>query len=140
MTHEATRLAACPFCGSDKISEDFGDESACVRCRNCGCQSGRVYFTESERESDDFSQSEADAREAWNRRALDTGAREAALEEAAHLCEDISDKYGENEGSKWPELKSDAQTGARDCESAIRALATKTADAATETKQEQDHG
>jgi hypothetical protein len=69
VTHEATRLVACPFCGFDKISEDFGDESACIRCRNCGCQSGRVYFTEAERESDDFSQSEADAREAWNRRA-----------------------------------------------------------------------
>ena len=49
--------------------------------------------------------------------------RLAALEECAQVCEDIGDKYGEEEGGRWPELKSDAQTGARNCESAIRALA-----------------
>lgn len=52
--------------------------------------------------------------------------RLAALEEAAKVCEGIDDKYGEDEGGRWPELKSDAQTGARDCESAIRALANPT--------------
>lgn len=65
----STDLKPCPFCGSNKISEDFGDESACVRCRNCGCQSGRAYFTDMERETDDFTETENDAREAWNRRA-----------------------------------------------------------------------
>jgi hypothetical protein len=66
--------------------------------------------------------------EAARRAASDAGvtqqAREDALEEAAQLCESISDRYGDDEGGKWPELKTDAQTGARDCESAIRALAS----------------
>lgn len=60
----------CPFCASTKIEQDFGDESAKYRCRNCGAQSGRVYFTAEERESDDFSVSEAEALAAWNRRAV----------------------------------------------------------------------
>jgi len=59
----------CPFCRSTKIEADFGDESACYRCRSCGCQSGRVYFTSAEMESDDFSTSESEALAAWNRRA-----------------------------------------------------------------------
>lgn len=49
--------------------------------------------------------------------------RRAALEEAAQVCEEVGDEYGESEGGRWPELKSDAQTGARNCESAIRSLA-----------------
>lgn len=70
----AARITAlpCPMCGSAKVEGDFGDESACYRCRNCGCQSGRVYFTEAEREADDFSSSEEFALAAWNRRAADT--------------------------------------------------------------------
>jgi hypothetical protein len=38
----------------------------------------------------------------------------------AKLCEDISDEYQRREGMKYPELKTDAQTGADDCVSAIR--------------------
>lgn len=70
MPNSITALAPCAFCGSDKVEEDFGDESACVRCRNCGAQSGRVYFTAAEREADDFRASEAEARAAWNRRPV----------------------------------------------------------------------
>lgn len=36
-------------------------------------------------------------------------------------CESIADEYQKREGRKFPELKSDAHTGASDCESAIRA-------------------
>lgn len=53
--------------------------------------------------------------------------RASVLEEAAMACEDISDEYGDREGGKWPELKSDAQSGAKACENAIRALASQTA-------------
>lgn len=53
--------------------------------------------------------------------------RASVLEEVAQACEDISDEYGDREGGKWPELKSDAQSGAKACENAIRALALKTA-------------
>jgi hypothetical protein len=52
--------------------------------------------------------------------------RASVLEEAARACEDIADEYGDREGGKWPELKSDAQSGAKACENAIRALAAKT--------------
>lgn len=50
-------------------------------------------------------------------------ARQSALEEAAKVCEDIADEFNRSEGGKWPELKSDAQTGASQCEAALRALA-----------------
>lgn len=59
----------CPFCGSDKIEYDDGDESSHYRCRNCGACSGRVYYTDAENSSDDYSASDAAALEAWNRRA-----------------------------------------------------------------------
>jgi len=49
-------------------------------------------------------------------------ARVKALDECEKLCEAIADKYYSSEGMKYPELKTDAQTGASDCESAIRAL------------------
>lgn len=52
--------------------------------------------------------------------------RASVLEEAAQACEDIADEYGDREGGKWPELKSDAQSGAKACENALRALAAKT--------------
>jgi len=42
-------------------------------------------------------------------------------EACAQVCEDIEDEYRRNEGGKYPELKSDAQTGASDCAAAIRA-------------------
>lgn len=81
----AARIAAlpCPLCGSAKVEGDFGDESACYRCRDCGCQSGRVYFTTAEREADDFTSSEEFALAAWNRRAADaelTALRERVAE------------------------------------------------------------
>lgn len=50
--------------------------------------------------------------------------RHEALEEAAKACDAVGDDYAKREGHRYPELKSDAQTGARDCEAAIRALAT----------------
>lgn len=45
----------------------------------------------------------------------------AERERCAKLCEDIGDAYQTSEGHKWPELKTDAQTGAHDCAAAIRA-------------------
>ena len=47
-----------------------------------------------------------------------------AVEECAAICEGIEDRYQETEGHKYPELKSDAQTGASDCAAAIRAKGT----------------
>ena len=50
-------------------------------------------------------------------------AYKAGMERAAEICERIADEYEKREGLKYPELKSDAQTGASDCEYAIRAEA-----------------
>lgn len=47
----------------------------------------------------------------------------AGMERAAEICEGIADDYEKREGRKYPEMKSDAQTGASDCEYAIRAEA-----------------
>lgn len=41
-------------------------------------------------------------------------------EACARLCEDLSDEYQRTEGRKYPELKSDAETGAGRCADAIR--------------------
>lgn len=46
-------------------------------------------------------------------------ARAEAFDECRRICADIADKYAETEGRLYPELKSDAQTGAGDCEIAI---------------------
>lgn len=64
-------LKPCPFCGKDHmfLEQQYGDESGYIRCRNCGAQSGRVYWTADEIEADDYSASEAEAVAAWNRRA-----------------------------------------------------------------------
>jgi hypothetical protein len=40
------------------------------------------------------------------------------------LCEAISDQYREREGLRYPELRSDAETGAGECAAAIEALDT----------------
>lgn len=69
MSNSQAAVKPCPFCGSDKIEQEAGDESVYYRCRACEGKSGRVYFTEAERESDDFDVSEAAALAAWNRRA-----------------------------------------------------------------------
>lgn len=61
-----TPLKPCPFCGSAKVETDIGDESACVRCRDCGCQSGRLYYASPD---GDGSETVAAAIAAWNRRA-----------------------------------------------------------------------
>lgn len=45
-----------------------------------------------------------------------------ALEAAAKVCESIADEYQRREGLKYPELKSDAETGASKCEAEIRKL------------------
>lgn len=45
----------------------------------------------------------------------------AEREECAKVCEAISDEYHRREGFKYPEMKTDAETGASDCEAAIRA-------------------
>lgn len=68
---EPVDLLSCPFCGKDHthLEKQFGDESGYIRCRNCGAQSGRMFWTSEEIESDDFSASEATAIAAWNRRA-----------------------------------------------------------------------
>lgn len=47
---------------------------------------------------------------------------QATLERAAKVCEEISDEYARTESLRYPELKTDAETGASDCEDAIRAL------------------
>ena len=45
-------------------------------------------------------------------------------ERAARVCEGISDAYNRREGLKYPELKTDAETGADECADAIRARST----------------
>lgn len=49
--------------------------------------------------------------------------RAEGMRMAAEICEHISDEYREREGRRYPELKTDAETGASDCESSIRARA-----------------
>ena len=48
--------------------------------------------------------------------------RAATLEECRAKCEAIANEYARTEGRRYPELKSDAETGASACEAAIRAL------------------
>ena len=62
----------------------------------------------------------------WARLETYAAAREAAAvaaerERCAKVCEDISDEYQRSEGRKYPELKSDAESGASKCAAAIRA-------------------
>jgi hypothetical protein len=57
---------------------------------------------------------------------------EAAIERAradermkcAKVCEAISDQYREREGLRYPEMRTDAETGAGECAAAIEALGT----------------
>lgn len=49
----------------------------------------------------------------------------AEREACAAACELIEDEYQRSEGHRYPELKSDAQTGAGDCAAAIRARGEK---------------
>ena len=46
----------------------------------------------------------------------------AERERCAKLCEDISDDYQRREGHRYPELRSDAESGANNCAEAIRAI------------------
>lgn len=48
--------------------------------------------------------------------------RANALEDAARVCEGKSEWYQATEGRKYPELRSDAETGADRCAVAIRAI------------------
>lgn len=67
--------------------------------------------------------------------------RSQALEEAANAAEKIADDYSESQGGKWPELRDDAETGARDCAAAIRSLAHQsTADKASEVRAAEEGG
>lgn len=55
-------------------------------------------------------------------RAREEGREQGRTEEreaCRAACEAIADEYQRREGHKYPELKSDAQTGAEDCEHAI---------------------
>lgn len=45
-------------------------------------------------------------------------------EACAKVCEEISDDYMQSESRLYPEMKTDAQAGASDCEAAIRARNT----------------
>lgn len=45
-------------------------------------------------------------------------------EACAKVCEAIEDEYQRTEGRRYPELKSDAETGAGDCAAAIHARST----------------
>ena len=49
-------------------------------------------------------------------------------ERAATVCERIADDYNRQEGLKYPELKTDAETGADECADAIRAGAKEPSD------------
>ena len=49
--------------------------------------------------------------------------RAEGMRMAAEICEHISDEYREREWRRYPELKTDAESGASDCESSIRAQA-----------------
>jgi len=55
--------------------------------------------------------------------ALWQAAQADAFERAAKVCEAVSDEYQQREGMRYPEMKTDAETGAEDCAEAIRALA-----------------
>lgn len=44
------------------------------------------------------------------------------VERCAQECEAISDEYGRDEGFRYPSMRTDAQTGASECEYAIRNL------------------
>lgn len=55
-------------------------------------------------------------------RAIEREVHQQALEDAARVCDSVADKYLESDDAKWPEMKSDAQTGANSCADAIRAL------------------
>ena len=50
-------------------------------------------------------------------------------ERAAQVCDRIADDYNRREGLKYPELKTDAETGANKCADAIRAGAKEPSDA-----------
>lgn len=61
---------------------------------------------------------------AMERASRDEAVHRAVLEEraaCAKVCEEISDGYMRSESHHFPEMKTDAQTGASDCEYAIRA-------------------
>ena len=88
----SNELKPCPFCGSEKIEYDDGDESSHYRCRNCGASSGRTYYTDEESSSDDYSASDEAALAAWNNRppvvaqsATTEAALLAALDEARRV-------------------------------------------------------
>lgn len=66
----------------------------------------------------------ADQVEAERQRCYTLGVA-AERERCAKLCEDISDDYQRREGHRFPELKSDAQTGADHCADAIRTALVK---------------
>jgi hypothetical protein len=51
-------------------------------------------------------------------------ARADERKRCADLCEAISDQYREREGLRYPELRTDAETGAGECAAAIEALGT----------------
>jgi hypothetical protein len=51
---------------------------------------------------------------------------ESEREACAKVCERLSDQYQVREGRKYPELKTDAQTGSEECAAEIRARGEKT--------------
>lgn len=48
--------------------------------------------------------------------------RDQVLVEARDACERVQAQYCESQSGKWPELRDDAETGARDCVAAIEAI------------------
>jgi hypothetical protein len=52
-------------------------------------------------------------------------ARADERERCKQVCEAISDQYREREGLRYPEMRTDAETGAGECAAAIEALGTK---------------
>ena len=80
MTNDDDNIKPCPFCGSDKIEKEAGDESVYYRCRACEGKSGRVYFLPLEFDTDDFSASEGAALAAWNSRREHEDGHEAIVD------------------------------------------------------------
>lgn len=64
--------------------------------------------------------------------------RDLVLTEARDACERVQDACQERDGTKWPELRDDAATGAGDCVAAIEELRAPAAASTTEVSEVRD--
>jgi hypothetical protein len=68
-----------------------------------------------------------DVRALYDRAAIEAAIERARADErnlCKQVCEAISDQYREREGLRYPEMRTDAETGAGECAAAIEALGT----------------